>query len=64
VKLLRRHRAGHAGVRLPANRPSVEPVPVDGRKVDDPTATQIGYQLMALEVNDIVAANVGSTRTI
>ncbi|ANX02925.1 hypothetical protein [Immundisolibacter cernigliae] len=40
------------------------PAPVDRTPVDDPTLTQIGYRLMALEVNDIVAAKVGSARTI
>jgi len=40
------------------------PAPVDRTQVDDSTLTQIGYRLMALEVNDIVAAKVGSTRTI
>ncbi len=40
------------------------PAPVDRPQADDPTVTQTGYRLMALEVNDIVAAKVGSTRTI
>jgi hypothetical protein len=40
------------------------PAPVDRTQVDDPTLTQIGYRLMALEVHDIVAAKVGNIRTI
>jgi hypothetical protein len=40
------------------------PTPVARPQVDDPPRTQIGYPRMAVQVNDIVAAKVGSARTI